>query len=145
MRYDETMEELQHWYHWMKVFSFMFYGQPGVRDMEILEMGIKGALWDANGEILDKLGFLKESEYGDYSLHILVEEVNEEAARAYDVNRGWLIRFVFPSFGFGKLQYPIIEDEWWKEFLSDGLTELRVEHKFLFAEEIIGMRESNVQ
>ncbi len=120
MRYDETMEELQTKYPSMKVFSFMFYGQPGIRDMEILEMGVVNVISLGNDSIPHPM-----------PLHILVEEINEEAARAYDENRGWLIRFVFP-----KMDYPLIDDDWWKEFLSDGLTELRVEHKFLFVETI---------
>ena len=119
-----TIREIKNKYPMMKVFSFMFYGQPGVRDMEILEMGIAEAI---------------RNEIFSSPLYILAEEINEEEARAYDVNRGWLIRFVFPKpKGYTRMkgQYSNHDDDWWKEFLSDGLTELRVEHKFLFVETI---------
>lgn len=139
-----TVEELQELYPCMKVFSFMFYGQPGIRDMEILEMGIRTSIQNMPEIIPNQIAGLPQAT--DIPLHILAEEINEEAARAYDVNRGWLIRFVFPmTFIEGVNGGLDIKDDWWKEFLSDGLKELRIEHKFLFVEELIGRRASDVQ
>ena len=134
MKYSITIEQLQGMYPKMKVFSFMFYVQPGIRDMEILELGIRGML-------------NAMPEYGkpNYPLHILAEEINEEAARAYNVNRGWLIRFVFPYINEEE-SLITISNQSWEEFISGGLDELRIEHKYLFVEDLLGKerREHNV-
>jgi len=127
-----TIEELKNKYpNGGKLFSYMFYGQPGIRDMEILAGGIRFAYNndDYNGEIISFDKFMQLNANTSMPLHILAEEISEDQARIYDVNRGWLIRF---AFGLS----PKRSDDFWKEHISLGLKELRVEHKFLFIEDI---------
>jgi|TARA_R110000824_G_scaffold283693_3_gene472059 hypothetical protein len=123
MKYSKSLNEVLEEYKSAKIFAFMFYAQPGLRDMAILQQGM--AIHPTESTIL-------------------AEEVTEDLAKAYDLNRGWFVRFVF------------CHDESWEEgmptdfhspmekamvsYLSEGLDELSVEHKFLFVEE----GESNV-
>ena len=104
-----------------RIFAFMFYAQPGLRDMAILQQGM--AIHPANSTIL-------------------AEEVTEDLARAYDLNRGWFVRFVFST------DFVDSDKEEWDDeiiqgmvtYLTEGLTELKVECKYLFTEVV----ESNV-
>ena len=115
MDYHKTLAELQEMYSSMRMYSYMFYAQPGVRDMAILEDGIK---------------LLLDNEKLSLAFNIVIDEINEEAARAYNVNRGWLIRFAFP------ISEGLPNDDFWTDFISSGLRQLRVEHRFLSAEQI---------
>ncbi len=113
MTLNEVLEE----FPTVRVFAFMFFAQPGLRDMAILQQGMSIHPADST---------------------ILAEEVTEDLARIYDLNRGWFVRFVFnvpePNVWGEEM------DEAMSSYLSEGLDELKVEHKFLFVEEV----ESNV-
>jgi hypothetical protein len=127
MNYDSELEEVLGYWPKVKVFSFMFYGQPGLRDMEILELGITSCFYDdLSYELLER------------PVVILAKEIDEDTARAFDANRGWLIKIVFPLVEEW-FSLPEFEQKW-INFISDGFKELRVEHKFISSEEV----ESNV-
>tara|TARA_Y100001951_G_C11292477_1_gene273185 strand:+ start:1131 stop:1481 length:351 start_codon:yes stop_codon:yes gene_type:complete len=116
MKYSMTLNEALTYHSPVKIYAFMFYAQPGVRDIAILEQGM--------------------------SIHptksfILAEEVTEELAKTYALKRGWFVRFVFPMENY---EWDDEIDSSMVQYLSEGMNELKVEHKFLFREEA----ESNV-
>ena len=122
MKYNMSLNEVLEEFSAARIFAFMFYAQPGLRDMAILQQGM--AIHPADSTIL-------------------AEEVTEDLARAYDLNRGWFVRFVFST----TPPFQSDTDEWDDEviegmvsYLTEGLTELRVESKYLFTEVV----ESNV-
>jgi hypothetical protein len=123
MKYSLRLEEVLEEYKQAKVFAFMFYAQPGIRDMAILQQGMSIYPVDST---------------------ILAEEITEDLAEFYSLNRGWFVRFVFNQSGnIDSPGLPATEallDTAMTSYLSEGLDELKVEHKFLFVEEV----ESNV-
>ena len=113
MSYDMTLEHVLRYWPKVKVFSFMFYGQPGARDLEVLQAGV---------EIFAN------------PVKILAEEIDEEKARALDTQRGWLFKFVFP-FGEETHAEDGIDEEW-IDFISEGLKQLRAKNEFISVEEV---------
>lgn len=122
--YNVNLEYLKGIYPNMKMFSYMFYSEPGKRDIQILEKGIKNVI------PLEMFGTFKGTPDEEYPLWIMLENITQEEANAYGVNRGWLIRFYFPYLSDEK----VIDEDWWKGFISGGLDALRVEHKFIHIE-----------
>ena len=120
MKFSLRLEEVLEEYKQAKVFAFMFYAQPGIRDMAILQQGMSIYPVDST---------------------ILAEEITEDLAEFYSLNRGWFVRFVFC---LDQYELPdsseALLDTAMTSYLSEGLDELKVEHKFLFVEEV----ESNV-
>ena len=119
MKYNMSLNEVLEEFSAARIFAFMFYAQPGLRDMAILQQGM--AIHPADSTIL-------------------AEEVTEDLARAYDLNRGWFVRFVFSTTPATRVHWDDEVIEGMVSYLTEGLTELRVESKYLFTEVV----ESNV-
>ena len=66
--------------------------------------------------------------------YISAEQIDEETGRAFNVNRGWMMRFMFVDVdcGDGELFRKEIAD-----YLSTGLGELRIEHQLIEVKEVV--------
>ena len=106
--YDIDISEIVNKYGGCDLIRYMFYAEPGHRDMIILKSGIEDVY--------------------KHPYFVGVEEITEEDARAYNVQRGWLISFVF-TFD--------IKESKMAEWISQGLDELRVKHELVEVREIV--------
>ncbi len=105
--YDITLDEVLNSHGRADIVSFMFYAQPGVRDMAILNEGITDVY------------------RGTY--YINLTEIDDELAEMYDTARGWKLTFMFVN---------NINEFNMAEWLSAGLETLRVSFKLLEAKEV---------
>ena len=81
----------------------------------------------------EKVTFLKEMQELNDTLYyyISAEEIDEETGRAFDVNRGWMVRFMFVEVEGGEIFREAMAD-----YLDKGLNELRIEHDLLDVKEV---------
>ena len=106
--YDINITKIVSEYGGCDLIRFMFYAEPGHRDLIILKSGIEDIY--------------------KHPYFVGIEEITEESARAFNVKRGWLISFVFT--------YDIKEYKM-AEWISQGLEELRVKHDLVEVREIV--------
>jgi len=108
MNYNTTIEEVLNSHGRADIVSFMFYAQPGIRDMAILNEGITDIY------------------RGKY--YINLTEIDDDLAEMYDTARGWKLTFMF----IGNISEHNMAD-----WLSAGLDSLRVNFKLVEAKEVI--------
>ena len=90
-------------------FSFMIYSYYGVRDNAIINYGLT-----------DKL---MKSSMADVRYCQSVEEIDEEKADRFDINRGLSVQWIFPKKVHSSCKKMIIN------VISNGLTELNIAHE----------------
>tara|TARA_R100000742_G_C4278868_1_gene102312 strand:+ start:1462 stop:1830 length:369 start_codon:yes stop_codon:yes gene_type:complete len=105
---DTNLDSLLEKYETVSVISFMFYAQPGKRDLLVLEKGI--------------------SSMYDGKWFVNLSKIDEETARMLQVHRGWKIAFMFPH---ESSKVIIKELNAMSEYISDGLTTIRVRHALI--------------
>ena len=146
--YSIRLEDVVRKHGKVQVITFMFYVEPGVRDMEILRLGLDGyfTVQDLDSETISMIEDLPpekriEAIARKFSQHqsllifyISAEEIDEETGRAFDVNRGWMMRFMFVDVdcGDGEIFRKEIAD-----YLSTGLGELRIQHQLIETKEVV--------
>jgi hypothetical protein len=106
--YEINLEEVIAEYGGADIISFMFYVEPGERDLIILKSGI-------------------EDVYKDIYF-VDAKEIDETTARAFDVKRGWLVRFIFVT---------DIKEANMADWISKGLDELRIKYELLEVKEVV--------
>jgi len=106
--YDTSLEEVLNKHGRADIIAFMFYAQPGVRDMAILHEGIEDVY------------------RGDY--YVNITEIDDDLAAAFNTERGWKITFMFDK--------NVKEDDM-EGFLSVGLETLRVNYKLIESSEVV--------
>lgn len=144
--YTITLEDVIRQHGKVEVITFMFYGEPGTRDMEILKLGIDGyfTVQDLDRETMSMIEdlppgkrieaitrkFLQHN--SQLSYYISAEEIDEETGRAFEVNRGWMVRFMFVDIDYDGTTFRTEM----ADYLSTGLGELRIEHKLIDSKEV---------
>lgn len=142
-----TLEDVVRQHGKVEVITFMFYVEPGTRDLDILRLGIDGyfSVKDLDQETMDMIESLPPGKRvkaitetflqheSKLSYYISAEEIDEETGRAFDVNRGWMMRFMFVDIDYDAT---LFRDEI-AEYLSKGLTELRIAHEIIETKEVI--------
>jgi len=106
--YEVNITDIISKYGGADIITFMFYAEPGHRDLIILKSGI-------------------EDVYND-KYFIDAREIDEETAKAFDCKRGWLIKFIFIK---------DIKETNMADWISKGLDELRVKHELLEVKEVV--------
>lgn len=106
--YDINIRDIVSRYGGCDLIRFMFYAEPGHRDLAILKSGIEDIY--------------------KHPYYVGIEEITEKDARTFDVKRGWLISFVF-TFDIKEFRMA--------EWISQGLDELRVKHELIEVREIV--------
>jgi len=107
--YNKTIDEVINEYGGVDIITFMFYAEPGHKDLIILKAGIE--------DVYD----------GVY--YISISEINEKQAKAYNVHRGWKLTFMFTE---------DIKETNMAKWLESGLKELRVKYDLIEVREIVG-------
>ncbi len=108
-KYEITLERVLDEHNEAYIISFMFYAEPHTRDMRILEEGLQRMF--------------------DGHIYINLLKIDEEAARAFDEERGWKITFMFTE----KPEHDEMDIIY---LIASGLKELRVKHKWIESKEM---------
>lgn len=108
-KYEMTLERVLDEHEEAYIVSFMFYAEPNVRDMRILEEGLQRMF--------------------DGRLYINLLKIDEEAARAFNEQRGWKMTFMFS-------EKPNMDNTDIMYLIAAGLKELRVKHKWIESKEM---------
>tara|TARA_R110001592_G_scaffold161715_7_gene394458 strand:+ start:1112 stop:1444 length:333 start_codon:yes stop_codon:yes gene_type:complete len=107
--YNKTIEEVVQEYGGVDIITFMFYAEPGHKDLIILKAGIQDIY------------------SGPFFINI--KEIDEEHATAYNVQRGWKLTFMFAE---------DIKELEMSKWISMGLAQLRVKFDLIEVREIVG-------
>ena len=106
--YETTLEEVLGRHGACDVVSFMFYAQPGIRDMAIINEGITTIY------------------HGDF--YINVTEIDSDLASTFGLTRGYKITFMFTT---------NIKELAMADWISSGFQELRVKFDLIEVKEVI--------
>jgi len=106
--YEINVEDILIKYGGADIITFMFYLEPGHRDLIILKSGI-------------------EDVYDD-EYFIDAREVNEITAKTFNIHRGWLVKFIFVK---------DIKELDMANWISKGLDELKIKYDILEVKEVV--------